>query len=117
ACVDACPTDAIDFKTRTLKANQCISTFTIELFKDAPAPVGYADSKEIFGCDICQDVCPWNKRWLRERLKMGALRAFSWPGLELIKSTFLERSFASVRERLERLGVREFKRLFKRTAL
>lgn len=65
ACIDACPTDAIDPDTRTLKASQCISTFTIELFKDAPAPEGFEKSRgEIFGCDICQDVCPWNKKTL-----------------------------------------------------
>lgn len=64
-CVEACPTQAIDPYTRTLKANQCISTFTIELMKEAAPPYGFDTSRgEIFGCDICQDVCPWNKRSL-----------------------------------------------------
>jgi len=66
ACIDACPTTAIDMKTRTLIAEKCISTFTIEIFKDAEAPIGFDQSRgEIFGCDICQDVCPWNKKSLR----------------------------------------------------
>lgn len=65
ACGDACPTDAIDLETRTLIASQCISTYTIEIFKDAPAPKGFEKSRgEVFGCDICQDVCPWNKKTL-----------------------------------------------------
>ncbi len=75
ACVDACPTDAIDVESRTLRASQCISTYTIELFKDAPAPKGFENSRgEIFGCDICQDVCPWNRKPLERvdaRLNLG----------------------------------------------
>ena len=63
ACIEACPTQAIDPVTRTLVATKCISTFTIEIFKDAPAPEGFDKSRgEIFGCDICQDVCPWNRK-------------------------------------------------------
>ncbi len=63
ACVDACPTLAIDEETRTLKADQCISTFTIEMMKEVPAPKGMENSRgEFFGCDICQDVCPWNTK-------------------------------------------------------
>lgn len=66
ACIEACPTLAIDPETRTLIADKCISTFTIELFKDAPAPEGMEKGRgEVFGCDICQDVCPWNKKPLQ----------------------------------------------------
>jgi epoxyqueuosine reductase len=63
ACIDACPTLAIDGETRTIIASQCISTYTIEIFKDAEAPKGFEKSRgEFFGCDICQDVCPWNRK-------------------------------------------------------
>jgi epoxyqueuosine reductase len=63
ACIEACPTQAINPETRTLEASKCISTYTIEIFKDAPAPAGFEKSRgEIFGCDICQDVCPWNRK-------------------------------------------------------
>ncbi len=63
ACADACPTDAIDLESRTLTASQCISTFTIEIMKEADPPKGFEKSRgEIFGCDICQDVCPWNSK-------------------------------------------------------
>ncbi len=67
ACVGACPTQAIDPASRTIKANLCISTFTIETFKDVPPPEGFDKSRgEIFGCDICQDVCPWNRKPLQK---------------------------------------------------
>lgn len=117
ACADACPTLAIDLETRTLKADLCVSTYTIEVFKDATPPSGYENMQEIYGCDICQDVCPWNKRWLRERLKLGALSRFDWSGLESLKEIFLAGTFSQVVKRLESIGVREFKRLFKGTPL
>lgn len=63
SCVEACPTNAIDPDTRTITASQCISTYTIEIFKEADAPEGFDKSRgEFFGCDICQDVCPWNRK-------------------------------------------------------
>ena len=66
-CIDACPTDAIDIEKRTIVANKCISTFTIELFKEADAPKGFEESGgEIYGCDICQDVCPWNIKAIKK---------------------------------------------------
>jgi len=65
ACVDACPTLAINPQTRSIIADKCISTFTIELPREAPIVEGFEKSRgEIFGCDICQDVCPWNKKIL-----------------------------------------------------
>lgn len=65
-CIDACPTSAIR-NDRTLDSNLCISTYTIELFKDAEPPKGYpTETNEVFGCDICQEVCPWNDKPLKE---------------------------------------------------
>ena len=65
ACIPACPTGAIDITSRQIVAEKCLSTYTIELFKDADAIPGGENCDEIFGCDICQDVCPWNQRLLR----------------------------------------------------
>lgn len=61
-CIDACPTDAIQ-NDRTLNASQCITYFTIELKSQYDIPQEMSGKFEdwIFGCDICQDVCPWNK--------------------------------------------------------
>jgi epoxyqueuosine reductase len=60
-CIDACPTDAI-ISPAEVDANKCISYLTIEL-KDALIPGEFHNKMEgwMFGCDICQDVCPWNR--------------------------------------------------------
>lgn len=60
-CIDACPTDAI-LPGKVINGSQCISYFTIEL-KDALLPESEKGKFEnwMFGCDICQDVCPWNR--------------------------------------------------------
>lgn len=60
-CIDACPTDAI-VEPYVVDGSKCISYFTIEL-KDQIIPHAKANEFEnwIFGCDICQDVCPWNR--------------------------------------------------------
>ncbi|MFO7744314.1 MAG: tRNA epoxyqueuosine(34) reductase QueG [Psychroflexus sp.] len=59
-CIDACPTDAI-YEPYKVDGSKCISYFTIELKNEIPN--GYQDKFEdwMFGCDICQDVCPWNR--------------------------------------------------------
>ncbi len=60
-CIDACPTDAI-VTDRVIDSNKCISYLTIEL-RDENLPEEFKDKMEnwAFGCDICQDVCPWNR--------------------------------------------------------
>ncbi|MDX1545570.1 MAG: tRNA epoxyqueuosine(34) reductase QueG [Rhodothermales bacterium] len=60
-CIDACPTDAI-YQPYAVDANRCISYWTIEhRGDDVPAGLRPLFDRWIFGCDICQDVCPWNK--------------------------------------------------------
>ncbi|MFT6746679.1 MAG: epoxyqueuosine reductase [Glaciecola sp.] len=60
-CIDACPTDAI-YEDHKVDGSKCISYLTIEL-KDSLLPNSFAKQMDdwMFGCDICQDVCPWNK--------------------------------------------------------
>lgn len=60
ACMDACPTDAIP-QPYVVDGSKCISYFTIELKEEIPASVKGKFENWIFGCDICQDVCPWNR--------------------------------------------------------
>jgi epoxyqueuosine reductase len=59
ACMDACPTEAIP-EPYAVDGSKCISYFTIELKEEIPADVKGKFENWIFGCDICQDVCPWN---------------------------------------------------------
>jgi epoxyqueuosine reductase len=59
-CMDACPTDAFP-KPYELDASKCISYFTIELKDSIPKEMKGKFENWIFGCDICQEVCPWNR--------------------------------------------------------
>ncbi|MDB5196143.1 MAG: epoxyqueuosine reductase [Flaviaesturariibacter sp.] len=60
-CIDACPTDAI-LPNKTINGSQCISYFTIELKDEIiPSEMKGKFDNWMFGCDVCQDVCPWNR--------------------------------------------------------
>lgn len=59
-CIDACPTDAI-VAPYTVDGSKCISYLTIELKNEIPAEFKGKMENWMFGCDICQDVCPWNR--------------------------------------------------------
>lgn len=60
-CIDACPTQAIDMNGYWLDASKCISYLTIELKDNIPEEFSGNMDNWMFGCDICQQVCPWNK--------------------------------------------------------
>jgi epoxyqueuosine reductase len=60
ACIDACPTDAIVAPT-VIDSNRCISYLTIEYKKELPQEYQSKMDGWAYGCDICQDVCPWNR--------------------------------------------------------
>ena len=94
-CIDACPTDAI-IKPYVVDGSKCISYLTIEL-KDQIIPEEFSGKMKnwMFGCDICQQVCPWNKFSIQHsepefqpNLKLLGLSKKEWD--ELSKETFDE---------------------------
>lgn len=60
-CIDACPTEAI-VHPRVVDSRRCIAYHTIENRGDIPLEIARNSEDWVFGCDICQDVCPWNRR-------------------------------------------------------
>jgi epoxyqueuosine reductase len=101
-CIDACPTDAI-LENKVVDGSKCISYFTIEL-KEALIPDEMKGKFEnwLFGCDVCQDVCPWNR--------------FSKPNSELQFTPIPEILNLSTKE-WEALGEEAFNSIFKQSPL
>ena len=67
-CLDSCPTGAL-VKDKVLDANKCISYHTIENRGEIPKDVEKKIGNRIFGCDICQEVCPWNAKARKTRME------------------------------------------------
>lgn len=114
-CSEACPTQAIDVETRTISAKDCISTFTIEQFKLETAVPDKMNltSGFIFGCDICQDVCPWNTR--QDRVNPAEIKSWSAKQNEIL-DYFLRRPVVDVNSALEAISGKQFEKKFKRTS-
>ena len=111
ACVDACPTQAIDFNTRTVDSSLCVPNFTIEQFTDSKEPpTGYSTMSEIFGCDICQDVCPWNRRVLNKKENLIDESTSS------IVEFFLSQDRDSMAQELLKMSKKGYRRKFKNTS-
>ncbi len=113
-CIEACPTQAI-IENRTVDSRKCISYHTIENRGNIPIGLKGKFHNYIFGCDICQDVCPWNKKarphseplfYLKEELR--GMTANSWNGLDELtfqhifrKSAVKRAKFSGLRRNLD----------------
>lgn len=110
ACIDACPTDAI-VEPYVLDARRCISYLTIEHKGEIPREVHARLENWVFGCDVCQDVCPWNhfqKETQEERFRPRGDNA-SPPLSELVdmsQEDFSKRFKRSPVQRAKRTGLR-----------
>ena len=101
-CIEACPTGAIVPAGAgfTVDSRRCISYFTIELRGAMTAEQRAGAGRHVFGCDICQDVCPWNRR-----------------AAATGDAAFQPRVFAPPLERLAALTEEEFRSMFRGTAV
>ena len=107
ACIDACPTDAIT-EPFVVNSRRCIAFHTIENREpELPAPIAAAMAPWVAGCDICQDVCPWNRQPL-ESSSDPDLQPRDWV-LNLQADEALHWSDASWDERLRASALRRIK--------
>lgn len=103
-CIDACPTDAIT-EPYVVDGSKCISYFTIELKDNLPNDYKGKFENWAFGCDICQDVCPWNKfsyptkeNRFKPTEKLAGMNASDWEEItqevfsELFKKSAIKRT-------------------------
>jgi epoxyqueuosine reductase len=109
-CLDACPTSAFT-APRTLDASRCISYLTIELKGTVPLDLRAPMGELLYGCDVCQDVCPWNVRFSRDSTEL-ALRPHpdrispdAADLLALSQAAWRERFGASAMSRAKRRGL------------
>ncbi len=99
-CIEACPTGALD-EPGTLDATKCLSYWT-QSAHDAPEPYREALEAQVYGCDICQDVCPWN-RGIEKRRAGDAVPAGAEPHVDLVE--WIESEPTELRKRYARLYV------------
>jgi epoxyqueuosine reductase len=109
-CIAACPTDAL-IAPYQLDSNKCISYLTIEKRGAIPEDMRTGMGRHVFGCDICQDVCPWNRKApVTSAAEFQAREGLVNPALgwlaEMSEEEFQERFRASPIRRTKRSGLR-----------
>jgi epoxyqueuosine reductase len=105
-CLAACPTQAF-VRARVLDATRCISYLTIELKGDIPEHLTEAIGSNIYGCDICQEVCPYNVKFARE------LREPAFKPREALRG----KDASSLAKELAEIGEDEFRNAFTKSPM
>jgi epoxyqueuosine reductase len=106
-CIEACPTDAL-VDPYVMDARRCIAYLTIELRGPIPNEFREAMGNHLFGCDICQDVCPWNRKSPRTQVKEFQPRG---------ASDATESLFHPKLEWLANLSEEEYREMFRGSAM
>ncbi len=106
-CIEACPTRCIR-PDRTLEAERCLSYLTIERREGIPTERRAAIGDWIFGCDICQEVCPWNRRFARPTAEPAFQPREGIPRLALAEVLRMDEE--AFRARFRRSAIRRAKR-------
>jgi epoxyqueuosine reductase len=109
-CIDACPTEAL-IAPYELDSNRCISYLTIEKRGAIPEELREGMGHQVFGCDICQDVCPWNRKAdVSDKPEFQAREGLVNPALawlaEISEEEFREKFRGSAIKRAKRSGLR-----------
>jgi len=135
-CIDACPTQAF-VEPYVMDARRCISYLTIELRGAVPGELREPIGSHVFGCDICQDVCPWNRRAPTTPLEEFLPRTFPaalesvplkdgqtenmqllfGPGQQEISGSLEQSLFLPRLEWLAAMDETEFRRIFRGSAI
>ena len=110
-CIKVCPTKAL-IAPFTVDAGKCISAFTIEQMKRLDPPQGYKTQNYFFGCDACQNVCPFN---IEAQKKVEAFK--SGEKISLIEEYFLKSERSVIETNLNQLSNHAYKRKFKDSSL
>lgn len=116
-CIDECPTHAIN-TNRTVNAGKCISYLTIEHKEELPYEYLNSFYNRVFGCDICQDVCPWNRKLEKHHIQefnpleeLMKMKRDDWKNMEVSKfkqifdgSAVKRAGFTGLKRNIEFLG-------------